>query len=345
MTRRIRRYIRNASAFPALLGMLLMAMLPSLGGCDAMHSDLEPCPQGVSLRFRSNHYIDDGEFFAANVDCLTVFVFDSIGHRVLPSMNFYAPEISDENWRLPLDLPEGKYTILAYGGMACEKSSFRFDFHNDTPDLEDIEVVMKPSVIGRDPGVYLHPLYYGITEVEVPSVAESTGYVAGTINMWKDTNNVRILLANAAGVTIDVEDFDFRITDDNTRMNWENNVIPSQTVTYYPWISGNTVGGLNVAGDPFMVAYAEISTGRFMRRSQARLLVTRSSDGESVIDLPLVNILLLMQSEAYSYLSPQDFLDRENRWELTFFLTEDGRWLDTTIRINDWVVRINNIVS
>ena len=41
-------------------------------------------------------------------------------------------------------------------------------------------------------------------------------------------------------------------------------------------------------------------------------------------------------------MDPQEFLDRESEWSLFFFLDEDGAWIKTYIKINDWTVRLND---
>lgn len=38
----------------------------------------------------------------------------------------------------------------------------------------------------------------------------------------------------------------------------------------------------------------------------------------------------------------QEFLDRESRWNMIFFLSENNYWVSTLISIKDWNVRINN---
>ncbi len=325
----------------ALVVCLLWGMLTS---CDAMHEDLQPCPQGVRLRFVYDYNMEFANAFPSQVDCLVLYVFDAEGRRV-GSWTADQTQTSDEDWRMTLPLPEGRYTCLAYGGMTCDNSSFRFDFYNDSPSLTEMNVSLKPGLVDVDPGHNLHPLFYGDLEVEVPSVADSKDYVDATVYMMKDTNNIRLVLSGTEGSAYDVSrsDFDFRIIDDNTRLNYLNQVVPTGDVTYWPWASGDVEVGLNVGGEPFTAAYAEFSTSRLMARSGARLLVTRRSDGGTVIDAPLVNLLELMRSEAYAWMSPQEYLDRESRWNLTFFITQDGRWLTTTIVINDWVIRINNI--
>ena len=80
-----------------------------------------------------------------------------------------------------------------------------------------------------------------------------------------------------------------------------------------------------------------------MADSKATLDVVYKDNGKKVLSIPLVNILLLLKSEHYANMQAQEFLDRQSRWNLTFFLTNDGRWAGVQIIINDWIVRINDI--
>ena len=79
-----------------------------------------------------------------------------------------------------------------------------------------------------------------------------------------------------------------------------------------------------------------------MARSDARLTIKCRSDGREVLSIPLITYLQLLRSQEYADMAPQEFLDRESRWNLILFLNE-GNWITTTIVINGWVVRINNI--
>lgn len=331
------------SRFGALLLLLVLSM-GAITSCDAMHEDLAPCPQGLRLRFISTWNLEEANMFPSQVDCLTVFIFDAEGKRVGDPIERFAPEISDEDWRLEVPLPAGQYTVLAYGGMACDDSSFRFDFKNVNTDLEEMEVFMKPGIINAAPPANrLHDLFYGRLEITVPPQGEATAYTAATVDMMKDTNNIRVLMSNSNGVEIDVDDFEWTITDDNTRFDWKNDIIPTGTVTYVPWAKGNTSYGTNIAGNPFSVCYAEFSTSRLMRRSPAKLTITRKSDGSKPVDVDLMDVLMAMRSDYFSYMSPQEFLDRESWWNMSFFLAEDGRWAYVEITIRDWTVRLNNI--
>lgn len=79
-----------------------------------------------------------------------------------------------------------------------------------------------------------------------------------------------------------------------------------------------------------------------MARSDARLTIKRRSDGREVLSIPLITYLQLLRSQEFADMAPQEFLDRESRWNLILFLHE-GNWINTSIVINGWVVRINNI--
>mgnify|MGYP000596330756 FL=1 len=109
--------------------------------------------------------------------------------------------------------------------------------------------------------------------------------------------------------------------------------------------TGSSVIVPGVAPEPIEVAYAELSVPRLMARNSPRLVVKRHADKATVIDIPLNKYLLLMQSDRYD-MDDQEYLDRESRWTLFFFLkNNDGNdsWLNTCIVVNDWVVRINDV--
>lgn len=180
------------------------------------------------------------------------------------------------------------------------------------------------------------------------TLATADLYSEGTVKMMKNTNSIRIVLQHVDGTPVKADDFDFEIIDDNTLFNYDNDLLPNGDVTYIPWAKGQAQTGVSIVGpdqvlpQPVEVAYAELCTSRLMTKNSPRLLVKRHEDGGTVIDFPLNNYLLLMRSDRYSKMGDQEYLDRESRWTLYFFL-QAGIWLQTSIVVNDWVVRINDI--
>lgn len=329
----------------AVMGAALaVASLAGMTSCGAINDDLPPCPQGVSLRFVFDYNMLYADAFQTQVDCLTLFVYDSDGNYVATRTES-SSVLADKNWRMVIDLPAGKtYHFVAYGGMECDKSTFHFLSEPAAGStLSQLGVEMDARCIDANPGVDLHPLFYGDLDLAIDPKA--LDYTEGTVYMMKDTNQIRILLQNVDGTPVDPADFDFTITDNNTLFNYANDVVPTaEGITYAPWYTGQASAGTDTDGSTEVVlAVAQFATSRLMAGSGARLTVSDRRNGESVLSIPLVNYLLLLKSENPDLvnMAPQEFLDREDTWRMILFL-DNGRWLDTRIIINDWVVRLNN---
>lgn len=325
--------------------MMITAMAISAIGvivmpsCDSLiYDDLDPCPQGARLRFIYDWNMEFANAFPSQVECLSLLVYDGEGNYLRSYIQPTNELLSDENWRLTLDLKPGDYIFEAWGGMACSSSSFHFNAAPESQALQTLQVALNPEAL-ISPERPLHPLFFGQLAMTVPE--ESMDYTEGTVKMIKDTNNFRLLLQSLDGPT-DGDDFDFAIIDDNTLLNYDNNVMPQSAVTYAAWTQGQSNLGELESGQPALAAFAEISTSRLIKDSDARLVITRRSDGHTVIDVRLINILLALKSQEFDWMGSQEFLDRQSRWDMVFYLS-GGLWLTTYIKIGPWIVRLNDI--
>ena len=104
-----------------VLGIVLINF--AFSSCERIYEDLAPCPHGVSLRFIYDYNMEYANAFAKKVDCLTLLVYDENGNYV-DTRIVTGTELQDENYRMKLDLKQGNYHFVAYGGLACNKSSF-----------------------------------------------------------------------------------------------------------------------------------------------------------------------------------------------------------------------------
>ena len=100
-----------------LAATLIAATALSFASCDRIHEDLQPCPQGVRLRFVYDYNMEFANAFPSQVDCLTVLFYDEEGNYVTTRTNMTESDLSDENWRMTVDLEPGRYNIIPYGGM------------------------------------------------------------------------------------------------------------------------------------------------------------------------------------------------------------------------------------
>ncbi len=320
---------------------ILIAATLNITSCDRLHEDLQPCPQGVRLRFVYDYNMEFANAFPSQVDCLTVLIYDKDG-KYVGTRTAFRPETADENWRMTIDLAAGKYHFEAYGGMACDNASFDFVTAPAQTALTDLKVQLDGSLLTYPDGKALHHLYWGDLEIDVPQAGNGTDYTEATIYMMKDTNDIRVLLANLNNTPINEDDFEFRLITDNTLLDYKNDIIPTQETTYWPWSKGNLGAGVLPTGAEATFAYAEISTSRLVKGNPTTLLITRQKDGKEVVKIPLINLLLMMKSDRYPDMQAQEFLDRESRWNVTFLIAGDDVWMRATIVVNDWIVRYNN---
>lgn len=325
----------------AALGVALMGIAGT--SCERIYDDLEPCPHGVSLRFVYDYNMEFADAFPKKVDCLTVLVYDAKGTHVA-THTVAGAELQDEHFRMNLDLEEGDYSFVAYGGMACERRSFDFGtLPRPGARLDELTVALDRDCLTDPDRKRLHDLYWGTLALRTADL-----YREGVVEMMKNTNNIRIVLQQQHGEPVDDKDFLFEIHDDNTLFSGvDNDLIAAGPVTYTPWITGQASTGVIIVGDKAetaeaVVAFAELSVSRLMTENSSKLLVKRRSDGKTIIDFPLNRYLLLLRSAHYD-MDDQEFLDRQSEWTLFFFLDSGNAWIDSKIVVNDWVVRIDDI--
>lgn len=322
-----------------LFGAVLAAapIISALPSCESIYDDLPPCDHGVSLRFVYDYNMEYADAFPSKVDCLTLLVYDADG-RYVGTYTETGEALRREGYRMKLDLEPGVYRFVAYGGMACEKASFGFvQEPAEGSQMSDLRTALDADCLSDDDRRNLHPLYWGTLTLPTGDL-----YNEGVVRMMKDTNNIRIVLQQMSGDKVDVDDFDFEITDDNTLFGVDNLTIPCGEVLYRPWARGQTSMGITDGGREVVAAFAELSVSRLMTGNAPRLVVRRRADGRNIIDLPLNNCLMMLKSELYADMQPQEFLDRQSEWSVVFFLSGDMSWIKTVIKINDWTVRIND---
>lgn len=325
----------------SMLIFLLVCPWMMFTSCEYIHEDLMPCERGVSLRFVYDYNMEYANAFPSKVHCLTLYIYDGEGNYVGTRVE-KTDVLKDENYRMKIDLEPGDYSMVAYGGVACDDRSFTvIDEPSDAADkLTALSVQMSHNELTSDK--LLHDFFYGKLDVTV----EENNYKDETVYMMKNTNNIRIILQQMNGMPVSDKDFTFRIVnDDNTLFAHDNSLIENGAVTYMPWAQGQrTVGDGEEGTGKVTVAYAEFSTSRLTVGNHPRLVIANNETGEDVLNIPLNDYLLLLKSDRYADMTDQEYLDRENEWSMIFFLDKNHLWVDAQIIINDWVVRLNNVV-
>lgn len=368
----------NRSRRNLLLGTGLLSLSICLSSCEPIFDDQSDCDYGKALRFIFDYHMEPGaNAFPANVDCVDVLVYDSNGNYVT-KFTETSEELRNEGYRMHMPLDPGTYNLVVWGGTSCENNTFTLTHSTATGRAaqHDMQVTLNTD----EPGVskkQLHDidartggLFYGTHTFTIdPDDRSSNGYKEETVNVMKNTNTIQVILQELTGDnSVDFKDYTFRIVDDNFVLDASNVSISTSTAdvtpTYHPHNSENrTVGYIDIEGSkegtqaeedakkPVQVAVAEFSTNRLLMDhiGTARLKVMSSLEHEAdgsdktIIDIPLIEYLLLTRGMGENWIkTDQEYLDRQSRWTMMFFLQRNV-WLNTKIVVNSWVVRLNNI--
>ena len=92
----------------------------------------------------------------------------------------------------------------------------------------------------------------------------------------------------------------------------------------------------------FSAAIAELTVPRLVKGQQTRLTVTNKETGKTVFSIPLIDYALLVKGFYNKDMDDQEYLDRQDEYDMVFFLDEGDRWLDTYIYINSWKIVLQN---
>ncbi len=350
--------LRRGAVLP-FLGVLLLSIIAT--SCESIYDDQSDCPRGVSLRFVYEYHMERGaNAFPSNVDCITVYVFDSEGNYV-KQFSETSEALRSESYRMRLTLDAGSYDLLVYGGLACDER--RFDITPaEASKLSDIKVTLPRNAEGAS-DKQLHDLenrtgglFYGAVSVTLLD----DDYTEETVYMMKDTNNIQVILQEIdSPYTVDYADYDYKIIDDNFVLDSANKVVETATKDsephYVPYAAENRIMGYveyvnrngsmleEITEKPVQVACAEFSTSRLVieHLPTARLVITNKRTGVNIVDMPLIKYLTGIRGFGDSWIkSDQEFLDRQSRWTLMFFL-QSGVWANMRISVNWWTVRFN----
>ncbi|MDE5808183.1 MAG: FimB/Mfa2 family fimbrial subunit, partial [Muribaculaceae bacterium] len=254
------------------------------------------------------------------------------------------------------DLEPGDYTLVAWCGLdnshedATRAESFLV---SDT----EIGVTTRQELICRmEREIYpdgthhsseqLFDLYhgtaYGITIYD-PKTLDGEGDHIYTINLTKDTNNVRVMLQQM-NKDVDVNKFTFCIEEANGTLGSDNDLQEDENINYEPFHTDNGVAGTvegttraDGAIEGLGVAIADLKMSRLMARHKS-VLTIKNTDGTRVLQIPMTDYALLAKPFEAEGFTDQEYLDRQDNYRLMFFLDSQGEWMSSRVYINSWAV-------
>lgn len=339
---------------------ILLSLAALLSACDAIYDYEGDCDVHYRVRFSFEHNLSYADAFAHEVDDISLFVFDHEG-RYVTRVDSRAAQLDDQTVALPA-LAAGRYTLVAWGGTQGPLQTY------ETPTLVPgsstlADLTCRIADRTRDDEGQAHvgemdKLFHGIQAYDLDA---DEGTHTLPMPLVKDTKHVRIVLQHLSGDEVDPDDFIFTLTDDNGHLAHDNSLLDDELLVYEPWYTSQGTASLpdddtgtvstHDAATSVSVAVAELTVNRLLAGQTANrttLTVTRAqpeADGthRTVLSIPLVDYALLVKGHYNAQMDDQEYLDRQDEYNLTFFLDEDNNWLNTSIIINSWRVVLSDV--
>ncbi|MCH5221198.1 MAG: FimB/Mfa2 family fimbrial subunit [Muribaculaceae bacterium] len=322
----------------------------ALPSCDTIFDDEGDCNPYFYLQFvfeRNMYYNDDyqvgADAFPAQVSSVDVYVFKAATGEFVAHFEDKGEALRQPDYRLPMLIDPGEYEIIAWCGLADNEGHFTVPA--TVSNSTELKCRMARSV--DDEGITfsqsnLHALFHGRLFHEYP---DEEGEHYATCYLTKDTNYIQLDVQHHAG-ELDPKRFIITLDDCNGYLAHDNDVLEDETIQYRPWatrsgyVDDDWEGRAVPEPDDYNTHYlvAELATSRLTKNSKARLTVTDLEAERVVFSIPLVDYLLMMKSKRYAALDDQEYLDREDEYNIMVLLEnqDDEGWVAVKLVINGW---------
>jgi len=338
-----------------IYGLTAVVIAASLTGCHAIYDESDCVESFNTVRFEYTHNMKFADAFVPEVDHVTMLVFDSSTGKLVQRKDIPKADLRDGN-KTDLAVEPGEYDILVWGG------DLRTDYELAAGETgasapADFHCYMKRELTDgtHNSRADLAPLFHGMVHLSLPYAAPSKPNEV-VIPVMKDTNVIRVVLQHISGEVVDHSKFDFTITDANGWLNHDNSLRDANTIiNYHPWRT--VTGAVDVNTNPksapgskassafdaaagsravLGASLAEFTVNRLFASNNPVLTVTDRDTGTPVLSVPVKDYALLVKGFYHEQMDDQEYLDRQDEYNMTFFLDDGNRWLSSVIIINDW---------
>lgn len=329
---------------------LVLLATVTFASCSSILDEEEvDCSVDYRVKFKYDMNMKFADAFAHEVKSVTLYAFDQEG-RFAYQKTEQGDLLAENEYSMKVEVEAGDYDLVTWAGLEGEESFAVPVLTPGVSTLDDLNCRMNREYLGRatDGSAYvnqdLKPLFHGMVTKQNFGRAHRDEII--TVPLTKNTNNVRVVLQHLNGSTVDVSKFTFTIEDENGLMDYTNKLMDDEELTYYAWHTEQGTAELTPDGSRATtsvgVAIAELTVGRLVMGKKP-ILTIYNDKKEKVLSIPLIDYALLVKGNYNREMSNQEYLDRQDEYNMTFFLDENDQWYNSTIYINGWRVMRDDI--
>jgi hypothetical protein len=333
--------MRNMVKFNKLTLLAALLAVMTTISCERIFESEGDCTLNCQIKFKYDMNMKFADAFSNSVNHVTLYVYDVNTGKLVHEQTESGAALSRHDYVMEInDLKPGTYDIVAWCGDGLYEENFIVpDATPCSTPMEELTCRMEREnggLVKED----VKQLFHGKKRV---TFEDTYGTHVDTLSLIKNTNNVRVILQHLSGVDVDKDLFRFEIKDENGFMAHDNTLIEDEVITYSPWsVTAGSAGidadiyGTKAAQTSVSVALAEFTVARLMTDRNPVLAIYNNKTQEQVLAIPLKDYALLVKGNYNKNMSDQEYLDRQDEYNLTFFLDEFGNWASSRIIINSW---------
>ena len=333
-------YIMSRKVVRLIMMCLLGITLLSSCSNSFIFDDEGDCEKHYYVRYVFDMNMNFADAFASKVSSVYLYIFDKETGDLVKIYKESGEKLKQPGYRMEVDVDPGAYELIAWCGLENNDDLFTLPEQISNREHAHCTLAREYNHEGRAvQNKWLPTLFHGKEAVEFPDIQE--GVYEVVIPLIKDTNNINLSMQHVGGQTLTSDMFTVTMTDGNGHLSHDNSVLEDEEIDYYPWhvADGNVDLTPTRDGEDLLNFFrAEISTSRLMADRDPRINIVDNATGNVVYSIPIVKWALELRSEQHSYMGNQEYLDREDEYNIMLYLdNKDERgWIAASIFINGW---------
>ena len=305
-----------------IASIIAMAFAIMLLGC--VKEDLSICHKdGNASSYLTFEYTMNSDYvdkFADAVSTLDVFVFDD-NLDFISVISSEEKSLKAENYKMMLELPDGTYTFVVWGGARNSYRAYNTEF-DIVPLAEGMSGFERCKLVLNDDQSFedTDDLFHGIARnVRICSKQLSHTH----ISLIKNTNNINVTVTGISGQENNNR-IDIICSAANSEYRFDNSVKNKDLLKQY--ISVKTVGENEIN--------ARFKTLRLLTGMKSHLIVRDADSGLNIIEHNLIDLIKLLPD-----IRTDEDLDRNDVYNIEIDLHTD---MSASVIINGYKVISSN---
>ena len=334
--------------------LLFTILAGAITSCDSILDYNENCDIEYCVKFKYDYNMEEKDVFAEQVRTVTLYAFDDNNNLVFQNTDEGEP-LGEETYAMNVDIDLSQYHLVVWAGLNDESFAVPLLYPNqakiDELRVKTLRKEATRSTTEDEKGQYivdnsLHSLWHG-------EVKKGTTTRSGR----QHTNTIRGVVAqvNQSGgpvTRLTQKTFECAIYDNNGYMNYDNTLLEDNLLTYKPYnvtsdvVSTRAFSSADEPAKQYNGIVSEMSVARLVESQKPELTIKNTATQEVLFQSSdLVKYFEEVDAEKYKdrNYSLQEYLDREDKYELVIFVDEKLALIKTVIQVNDWIIQLNDI--